>query len=233
MPGKSNRKILVIEDEPEIVELLREALKEEGLEIHSAGEGKRAVPLAVELRPMLIILDLGLPDISGIDVCHKLKKCKATEDVPVIFLTGRKSESDIVLGLEIGGEDYITKPFHSKEVVARIRAVIRRNSRRASAGEGGEQIEIGPIQINSSRFEMLVHKKPVKLTLSEFKILWTLVAAPGRVFTRDQLLDKISSEQLNSTDRVIDVHMAAIRKKLGRAGKQVVAIRGIGYKFND
>lgn len=231
MKASAKPSILIVEDEPEIAALLQEILEKEGMTTTVVGEGKRAIEIASRISPTLIVLDLGLPDASGLDVCRQLKQRGETKQVPVVFLTGRKSEGDIVLGLEMGGDDYVTKPFQPREIVARIKAVIRRGM--PPLLSPAERMERGPLSLDASRFEVKVSGEAVPFTLSEFRILWSLAETPGRVFTRDQLLDKMSPDQINSGDRTIDVHIASIRKKLGREGKKICAIRGIGYKLTD
>ncbi len=225
--------VLIIEDDPDIVELVQYNLEREGYRVHSAGDGEKGLKEAASRKPSLILLDLMLPGIEGLEVCRRLKASTETDAIPVIMLTAKGEESDIVLGLGLGADDYVTKPFSPKELVARIQAVLRRGAFSRETGEIPDRIEAGPVAIDSGRHEVTVHGKPVALTLAEFRLLSALAAAPGRVFTRDTLVERITGGRSIVIDRNIDVHVRAIRKKLKRAADCIQTVRGVGYKFSD
>ncbi len=224
--------VLLVEDNDEIATGLRALVELEGLSFIHANTGQNGLIEARQKHPSLIILDLGLPDMSGIEVCRKLKDQPATKSIPIIFLSGKTDETDIVVGLELGAEDYVKKPFGAKELVARIHSVLRRGSPRLESQEQ-LKLECGSIAMDRSRFEVCVENRPVSLTLAEFQILWALMERPGLVLSRDQLLSKIGTGESDSIDRVVDVHISSIRKQLGNHGRAVVTVRGLGYKFNE
>jgi DNA-binding response OmpR family regulator len=170
-----------------------------------------------------------LPGMEGLEVCRELRRREATSTIPLIMLTAKGDEADIVLGLGLGADDYVTKPFSPKQLIARIRAVLRRGTARP-ATDTVERIDRGPLIIDTARHEVRLDGTPVTLTLAEFRILHALAATPDRVFTRDQLLDKITQGKSVIIDRNVDVHVRAIRKKLGRHGDRIVTVRGVGYK---
>ena len=186
--------------------------------------------LARELGPDLIVLDLMLPDMSGIEVCKRLRQQDELRNLPIIIATARDSESDVVVGLELGADDYITKPFSVRELSARIRAVLRR-AEPSSSDPSKQIVRAGPLELDPTRHETRIHGQPVELTLAEFRLLSALAGAPGRVFTRDQLLDRITGGQANIIDRNVDVHIRALRRKLGNDAGLIGTVRGIGYKF--
>ena len=221
--------ILIIEDDPDIVELLQYNLEREGFAVLAAAEGEAGLTVAMERQPALVLLDLMLPGVDGLEVCRRLKQEAVTRALPVIMLTAKGDETDIVLGLGLGADDYVTKPFSPKQLIARIRAVLRRGPVRDTA-ETPECIQHGPLLVDSSRHEVRVDGQPVALTLSEFRLLQALVGNPGRVFTRDQLLDRITKGESVIIDRNVDVHVRAIRRKLGDHGGLIVTVRGVGYK---
>lgn len=221
--------ILLVEDDPDIVELVRYNLEREGFTVIAAGNGEAGLAAATEQRPSLILLDLMLPGMEGLDVCRELRRWEATREVPLIMLTAKSDEADIVLGLGLGADDYVTKPFSPKQLIARIRAVLRRGAM-SPAPQAPDRIEHGPLVIDSGRHEVRIDGQPVAFTLAEFRLLYTLAANPERVFTRDQLLDRITQGKSVIIDRNIDVHIRAIRKKLGAHGERIVTVRGVGYK---
>lgn len=221
--------ILLVEDDPDIVELVRYNLEREGFTVIAAGNGEAGLAAATEQRPSLILLDLMLPGMEGLDVCRELRRWEATREVPLIMLTAKSDEADIVLGLGLGADDYVTKPFSPKQLIARIRAVLRRGAM-SPAPQAPDRIEHGPLVIDSGRHEVRIDGQPVAFTLAEFRLLCTLAANPERVFTRDQLLDRITQGKSVIIDRNIDVHIRAIRKKLGAHGERIVTVRGVGYK---
>jgi len=183
-------------------------------------------------KPSLVILDLMLPGIDGLKVCKKLREDPETQAIPIIMLTAKGEETDVVVGLEFGADDYVTKPFSPNELLARVRAVLRR-ANLADDGAAEARIEVGPITIDSDRHEVYNRGTPLALTLAEFKLIRTLASRPGRVFTRDQLLESITGGEVFLIDRNIDVHIRAIRKKLGGDAEFISTVRGVGYKCRD
>ena len=229
MPKES---FLIIEDDPDIVELVQYNLEREGFRVFAARDGESGLKEASSRRPNLILLDLMLPGIEGLEVCRTLKQNRGTRNIPLVMLTARGEESDIVLGLEMGADDYVTKPFSPRELLARLKAVLRRGALRDDQA-APTRVERGPLLMDSERHEVTLHGKPLVLTLAEFRLLWALSAHPGRVFTRDQLVEKITAGESIVTDRNVDVHISSLRKKLKSEGELVVTVRGIGYKFKD
>ena len=223
--------ILIVDDEQDILELLNYNLGRDGYKVLSAQTGEEALDTAGRKLPGLIILDLMLPGIDGLEVCKRLKKVSETEKIPIIMLTAKGEEADIVTGLELGADDYITKPFSPKVLVARVRTVLRRKT--AEIPEQSAVIRTGDIQIDPGRHKVLVKGKAVELTSSEFSMLRFLAARPGWVFTRYQIVDAIHGADYPVTDRSIDVQVVGLRKKLGKAGKYIETVRGIGYRFKD
>jgi len=222
--------ILVVDDEEDIRELISLNLKREGYEVRPVETGEEALAEARRGVASLIILDLMLPGIDGLEVCRKLKADPRTQPIPVVMLTAKGEESDIVTGLELGADDYVTKPFSGKVLVARVRRILRRKS------EGAEKdavVKIHELSLDPARREVMVGDKPVELTLTEFNILHTLARRPGRVFTRYQIVDAIHGDDYLVTDRAVDVQIVALRKKLGPCAKYIETVRGVGYRFLD
>lgn len=226
----SKEKILVVDDEQDLVKLVRFNLEKDGYKVISAFNGEDALFLARKERPALIILDLMLPGIDGLEVCKKLKADQELTNIAIIMLTAKGEESDITVGLKLGADDYVTKPFSPKELLARIQAVLRRTKISSSTKD---YIEIDDLIINMHKHEVTIKNEIIPLTLTEFKILHQLASKPGRVFTRDQLLDAISGSETFVVDRTIDVHIASLRKKLSAFANRIITIRGIGYKFRE
>ncbi len=227
----SAKRILVIEDEEDILELVKYNLAREGYEVKGARRGFEGLQIAQIELPDLIILDLMLPEMNGLDICRSLKAKKRTADIPIIMLTAKTEEADIVLGLELGADDYITKPFSPRVLVARIKAVLRRKEKSDTMEE--KVIKIHCLTIDPMRHEVLIDNKPVNLTFSEFKVLQVLASQPGRVFTRYQIVDAVHGEDYSVTERAVDVQIVGLRKKLGKAGKYIETVRGIGYRLKD
>jgi two-component system phosphate regulon response regulator PhoB len=228
----ARKRVLIIEDDPDIVELVQYNLEREGFDVVAAGDGESGLAQAKRVEPQLVLLDLMLPGIGGLDVCRSLKQNAATSLVPIIMLTAKSEESDVVLGLELGADDFIPKPFSPRELVARIRAVLRRFERESQAAESSRLVLDG-VTLDATRHEVLVDGEPVTFTRAEFRLLWTLARRPGRVFTRNDLIDTITGGDAIILDRNVDVHVSAIRKKLGRHGDLIGTVRGVGYKLRD
>ncbi len=224
-----NEFIAIVEDEPDIVELITLHLKKAGFRAEGFFEAKAFLDSLEKQVPDLILLDLMLPDIDGLEVCKLLRRKEEWAAIPVIMVTARGEEGDKVLGLELGADDYITKPFSSKELVARVKTVLRRGSSQAPA----KRIEVdGRLVLDLERYEVLVEGKKIDLTSTEFKILRLLASKKGRVFTRDQILDYLWGHEKIVLDRTIDVHIRNLREKLGpRAARMIQNIRGVGYKL--
>jgi len=227
----SKESVLVIEDETDILELVKFNLEKEGYRVDSVTTGEAALEKARSNPPHLMVLDLMLPGIDGLDVCRILKNDPKTQNIPILMLTARSEEADVVTGLEIGAEDYVTKPFSPRVLVARIRAVLRRKSSE-TVGKS-ESVKVNDIVIHPGRHEMLLKGKPVILTPTEFRILHLLARRPGWVFTRHQIIDGIGEGDPVVTDRSVDVQIVSIRKKLGAYGKLIETVRGVGYRMKE
>ncbi len=223
--------LLLIEDDPDIVELLQFNLEREGYPVIVATDGEAGVRLATQQVPAAILLDLMLPGIDGLEVCRQLKSAERTAGVPVMMLTAKSEEADVVLGLELGADDYVAKPFSPREVVARVRALLRRNQ--AAAGAGKLRIDLDGVVLDLERYEISVEGAVVDFTRAEFRLFWTLASHPGRVYTRDQLVERITDGEALILDRNVDVHVSSIRKKLGEHGQRIATVRGVGYKCKD
>lgn len=221
-------KILVVDDEEDLVKLVKYHLERDGYKVLSAGNGEDALFLVRRERPELIVLDIMLPKIDGLEVCKKIKADPALEKTAIVMLTAKGEESDIMIGLKLGADDYVTKPFSPKELVARVQAVLRRTKTSSTVKD---YIEIEGLTIDVHRYEVALNGEIIPLTLTEFRVLHQLAGKSGRVFTRDQLLDAVSGIESVVTDRTIDVHIASLRKKLKTFSNRIVTIRGIGYKF--
>jgi two-component system phosphate regulon response regulator PhoB len=222
--------ILVVDDEEDIRELIAINLGKEGLSVTTAETGEEALKAAAADLPALIVLDLMLPGIDGLEVCKRLKADPKTRSIPIVMLTAKGEEADIVTGLEVGADDYVTKPFSGKILMARIRRILRRESE-SSAPDA--LVKVRDLTIDPVRHEVLVAGEPVKLTLTEFNILRTLAARPGRVFTRYQIVDAVHGSDYLVTDRAVDVQIVALRKKLGSCAGYIETVRGVGYRFVD
>ncbi len=223
------RKILIIDDEPDIVEFVEYNLTKEQFDTATAADGLSALRAVRESPPDLVLLDLMLPGLDGLEVCRRLKADRVTAHIPIIMLTAKGEESDVVAGLEIGADDYVSKPFSMRLLLARIRAVLRRSG--AKEGDTPRVTRVENLKIDDARHEVLLDERPIKLTLTEFKLLRFLARHPGRVFTRSQILNNIQDEQVFVVDRAIDVHVAALRRKLGDSARLVETVRGVGYRL--
>jgi two-component system alkaline phosphatase synthesis response regulator PhoP len=224
--------ILVVDDEPKITKLLRDYLERAGFGVRTSVDGKSALALARAEKPDLVLLDLGLPRMDGLDVTRELRKLS---NVPIIMLTARSEESDKLVGLELGADDYITKPFSPKEVVARVRAVFRRVENYSATGS--ETLRVADLTLDLPRMRVSAEGREIQeLTPSEFQILAEMARYPGRVFTRAQLLDSLHGVAFESYERAIDAHIKNIRHKLepnSSEPRYVLTVYGVGYKFND
>jgi len=222
-------RILVVDDEPKIVQLVRDYLARAGFAVSTARDGNEALMRAHSERPDLIVLDLGLPELDGLEVTRRLRR---DSGVPIIMLTARDDETDKVVGLELGADDYVTKPFSPRELEARVRAVLRRHSRDADA----EVLHAGELTLDVPRLRAEVSGRPVALTATEFQLLTALARQPGRVFTRSQLLDAIHGVAFESYERAIDAHVKNIRRKVEpdpRSPRYLLTVYGVGYRLTD
>lgn len=226
----ANERILIVDDEEDVLELVRYNLDRSGYKIETASSGEEALSKARKSLPDLIVLDLMLPGIDGLEVCRKLKTDVKTEQIPVVMLTAKGDESDIVTGLELGAEDYITKPFSPKVLIARVRRILHRAVSRELEKP---IIRRRDLSIDPGRREVLAKGKSVDLTFTEFNILYTLVKRPGLVFTRYQIIDAVHGDNYLVTDRAIDVQIVSLRKKLASCGHYIETVRGVGYRFKD
>ena len=221
--------VLVVEDEIEIARVVRDYLRNAGFEVIVVGDGGSAVASVRSSKPDLLVLDLGLPGRDGLDVAREIRRWS---DTPIVMLTARGDETDRIVGLEIGADDYLVKPFSPKELVARVRAVLRRTSRAGAA----EVLRTADVEVDLSRMRARVDGHPVELTPTEFQLLATFVREPGRVFTRGQLQDALHGDTLASYERAIDAHVKNLRRKLepepGRP-RYVLTVHGVGYRFTD
>jgi DNA-binding response OmpR family regulator len=219
--------IAVVDDEPDILELVTIHLEKANFNVESFQDGESFLKSMEKTRPDLLILDLMLPDSDGMEICRYMKKKEQLSSIPIIMLTAKSNETDKVLGLELGADDYVTKPFSPRELVARVKAVLRRKERTED-----ERIEIGSIlNILPKKFEVRVDDRKVDLTATEFRILKILASRMGWVFSREQLLDELWGHDKVVIDRTIDVHIKHLRAKLGRAAKFIKNVRGLGYKL--
>ncbi|MEM7577186.1 MAG: response regulator transcription factor [Planctomycetota bacterium] len=228
----SDISVLLVEDERDLLELLRYNLDREGYSVETAETGEEALKKLRDHVPDLILLDLMLPAMDGLEVCRTLRSRDATENVPVIMLTAKGEESDIVRGLEMGADDYVTKPFSPRVLLARILAVLRR-AEATDDGPPRRVHEAGRVKVDLDRHEASADGEPVELTATEFKLLTLLVSKPGRVFTRQQIIESIHEGFAAVTDRSVDVQVVALRRKLGVVGKSIETIRGVGYRFRE
>jgi phosphate regulon transcriptional regulator PhoB len=220
--------ILIVEDEKDIVKMLDYNLKKEGYKVIVADDGEGALDAANTKHPDLILLDLMLPGLDGLEVCKELKNDRKTKSIPIIMLTAKAQESDKVVGLELGADDYVTKPFSPRELVARIKAVLRRGKEKLP-----ELIRIGDLGLDFSKIEVTVKDRPVELTSKEFELLKTLIQAKGRVLSRDYLLDNVwgFNHAIEIETRTVDVHIRTLRKKLKSTAKYIITVKNYGYRF--
>lgn len=230
----SNRQkmVVVVEDEPDIKEVIEYNLQREGYRVLSALDGEVGLKLIQKELPDLVLLDLMLPGLDGIEICRRLRSQTATKNIPIIMVTAKGDEADIVLGLGVGADDYVTKPFSAKELVARVKAVLRR----MSAGADYEKqaiIRFDGVTVDANRHQVKIDGKDVDFTATEFRLLNFLASHPGRVYTREQLLKHVVGENTFVVERNIDVHVRVVRKKLGPYRDHIKTVRGVGYRFRD
>ena len=228
----SRKKILVVDDEKDLVDILAFNLRREQYDVATAADGEKALESARRDPPDLVILDLMMPGIGGLEVCRRMRSDPRTSRIPVIMLTAKGEETDAVVGLSQGADDYVRKPFGVKELMARVAAHLRTQAR-AGENEHPKVIRFGDLVIDSDRFVATLKDAEIPLTTTEFKLLRHLVAKKGRVFARNDLLDAVRGPDAIVTDRTVDVHVAAVRRKLGEYGDYLVTVRGVGYKFAE
>lgn len=221
-------KILIIDDESDVADLVAMNLKAEGYKTITADNGESGLAKAKDEQPQLIVLDLMLPKMSGLEVCKALKRESATSRIPIIMLTAKSDEVDRIVGLELGADDYVTKPFSPRELLLRIQSVLRRSS---TGGEKQERIKVGDIVLDHSRHEVLVKNEKIELTATEFRLLAILMERRGRVQTRDRLLNDVWGYESVIDTRTVDTHIRRLREKLGPVADYVETVRGVGYRM--
>jgi len=223
----TGERILVVDDESHIVELVRLYLERDGFRVESASDGAQGLRLALELRPALIILDLMLPEVDGLEVCRRVR---ADSDVPIVMLTARDEDVDKIVGLELGADDYLTKPFNPRELLARVKAILRRTE--AAPRPEGKALHVGDVTVDPARREVTVAGQPVPLRAKEFDLLQAFVEHKGLVLTREQLLSRVWGYDFYGETRTVDVHVAHLRKRLAAsAGVRIETLTGVGYKL--
>lgn len=223
-------KILIIEDEKDIIELVEYNLEREGYHVSAAKSGEEALNLLKTEKPDLVILDLMLPGMDGLEICRIIKQDPKGMNLPIIMLTAKSEEADVVVGLQMGADDYVTKPFSPKVLLARVKALLRRISEK---GRTDEVRTIGDLRIDMPKHKVTFKGKAIDLTTIEFNILEFLSRYPGRVFSRDQIMDKVWNEGKFIIDRAVDVHIRGLRKKMNDAADLIETVRGVGYRFKD
>lgn len=224
-------KILVVEDDKDILELITYNLEQEGYKVRTQTSGEGCLQQVRREKPDLLLLDLMLPGMDGLDICKLLKRDPETESLPIIMVTAKGEESDIVLGLELGADDYVTKPFSPKVLVTRIRAVLRR--RRSAEPDSDAAVTYKDLHIDPARHVAKVQDESLSLTATEFGVLHFLARRPGRVYTREQIVDAVKGEDYAVTERAVDVQMVGLRKKLGPCATYIETVRGVGYRFKE
>lgn len=225
-----SQQILVVDDEPDILELVRFALTQEGFAVTTAATGQAALDALKDSRPDAVVLDLMLPDFSGTEVCRRIRANAETAALPILMLTARSEELDRVVGFELGADDYVTKPFSARELTLRVKAVLRRTG---SETTETQRLSHGPLTIDLERHRCQVGDEVIELTAKEFGLLSALMSRPGRVMSREKLLEEVWGEDIAVTHRTIDTHLKRLREKLGEAGDLIDTVRGVGYRFSD
>ena len=231
MSFMSKEAILVVDDEEDIQELVRYNLQKESFDVHCVSSGEEGLNFARSKKPALVVLDLMLPGINGLDVCRLLKSEKSTAKMPIIMISAKGAEADVVAGLELGADDYLTKPFSPRILLARVRTVLRRN--KMPADTASVTLSIDGLVINPTKHEVTLDGQLVDLTATEFKLLHFLASHPGWVFTRNKIVVGVHGEDYPVTDRSVDVQVVGLRKKLGEYGNLIETIRGVGYRFRE
>jgi two-component system phosphate regulon response regulator PhoB len=225
-----SERILVVDDEEDLLELVRVNLAQAGYIVDSARSGNEAIQKLRSSPPDLLVLDLMLPDLTGTEICRRIRADAGLADLPIVMLTAKSDEVDRIVGLELGADDYVTKPFSPRELALRVRAVLRR---RRPSEAGGQVLESGPLHVDLDAHRAHVDGVEVELTAKEFRLLATLMARPGRVMSRERLLDEVWGSEISVTSRTIDTHLKRLREKLGDAGELIETVRGVGYRFAD
>ena len=225
-------KVLLIEDDPDIAELVQYKLREENLSSEVCSDRMTGLAKARKSSPNLIILDLMLPDLGGIEICKTLKSDPKTKSIPILILTAKGEEIDRIVGFEVGADDYLTKPFSPRELTLRVKAILRRIKERESVSKT-EPLSFGLLVVDPVKFQVKVGTEEIRLTAIEFKLLKYLMSNPGRVSTRDMLLDQVWGYEAALTTRTVDTHIKRLREKLGKVGDAIETIRGIGYRFKE
>lgn len=229
------KRVLIVEDEPEIADLIRFHVEREGLAARSVASGKLALDAVRHDAPDVVVLDLMLPDLDGLEVCRRLKRNPETRGIPILMVSAKGEETDIVTGIELGADDYVTKPFSAKILVARLKNILRR-------GESGEGVSVpggrvtlrgGSLVIDAERHRVLCNGSPIELTVTEFGVLHHLASKPGFVRTRDQIIAAVHGKSAVLTSRTVDVHVTALRRKLGEMSECIETVRGVGYRFAE
>jgi two-component system alkaline phosphatase synthesis response regulator PhoP len=227
----AKERILVVDDEEDLLELVRYNLTREGYRVTCVSTGEEALDQARREMPDLVILDLLLPNVDGLEVCRRLKGDSKTKHIPILMLTAKTEEADVVAGLELGADDYMTKPFSPRVLIARVKAVVRRRS--TAAPDERSVVRIHELTVDPGRHEALIEGKAVELTYTEFALLHFLARKPGWTFTRSQIVDAVKGEDYPVTERSVDVQVAGLRKKLGDHAEYVQTVRGVGYRFKE
>lgn len=227
----SRNRILIVEDDKDIRELMEYNLGKDGFDVSGVESGEEALEAVGRNLPELVVLDLMLPGIDGFEVCRRLKGSEASSHVPIVIVSAKGEEADIVTGLELGADDYLTKPFSPKILVARVRAVLRRRARQIPKEE--DVLQVLDLTIHPGRREVVYDDERIELTNTEFKVLHLLARRPGWVFTRYQIVDRVHGEHYPVTERSVDVQIVGLRRKLGKAAEYIETVRGVGYRFRD
>ncbi|HVJ68779.1 MAG TPA: response regulator transcription factor [Caulifigura sp.] len=227
----SKPKILVVDDESSIADVLVYNLSKENFEVATAADGQTAIQRAQSFQPALVILDLMLPVMDGLQVCRQLRSDPRTRNTRILMLTAKGDETDEIVGFNLGADDYVAKPFRIKPLIERVKALLRRP--RVATEDDAKVIELGDLRIDRIRHAAVLNGTDLQLTPTEFRLLWTLARQPGRTFTRNELLDCSRGEDANSMERTIDVHVRALRKKLEAIADCIETVRGVGYRFNE
>lgn len=222
--------ILIIEDERPLAEVLAYNLKREGFEVLTAGDGQDGLRRALSVLPDLIVLDLMLPVIEGLEVCRQLRAGPRTKGIPILMLTARSEEVDEIVGFQMGATDYVTKPFKVKALVQRIKALLKRGAAQESSGD---VLVSGELEMDRAQHRALLGSEELKLTPTEFRLLWSLMRQPGRAFSRQELMESSMTDNALVLERTIDVHVKSLRQKLGPRGEDIETVRGIGYRFRE